>query len=79
MAALVPEGSLRERWKGVLYKSMEWQDKGDGFTLKEGRFRLNITNEFFTVRMARHWNRFPGDMDAPSLAVFKTRLGEALL
>jgi len=34
---------------------------------------------FFTVRVVKHWNRLPREaVDAPSLAVFKARLDEAL-
>jgi len=46
-----------------------------GFKLKEGRFRLDIRKKYFTVRVARHWNRMPTYVvDAPSLETFKARL-----
>ena len=42
--------------------------KGNGFKLKERRFRLDIRKTFFTIRVMRHWKRVLRDvMEAHSL------------
>ncbi|KFP97053.1 hypothetical protein N329_03410, partial [Haliaeetus albicilla] len=49
------------------------------FKLKEGRFRLDMTKKFFTMRVVKHWNWLPREVvDAPSMETFKVRLDGAL-
>ena len=51
----------------------------DGFTLKEGRFRLVMRKKFFMLRVVKPWQRLPRLMvDAPSLETFQARLDGAL-
>ena len=47
--------------------------------MKDGRFRLDVREKFFTTRVVKCWNRLPREVvDAPSLEVFKARLNGAL-
>ena len=52
---------------------------GNDFKLREGRFRLDVRRNFFSQRVAMHWNRLLKEVvDAPSLEALKARLGVAL-
>jgi len=68
-------GSYKKAGEGLLTRACSDRTRGNGFKVKEGRFRLDIKKKFFTLKVVRHWNRLPRKtVDVPSLEVFKARL-----
>ena len=49
--------------------------RGNGFKVKEGKFKLDFRKKLFTQKAAKHWHRLPREaVDVPSMEVPKARL-----
>ena len=73
------KGDYRKAGKGVFIRACSDRMRRNGFKLEEGRFRLDIRKEFFTVWMVRHCNRLLSEIvNAPPPKAFKARLDGTL-
>jgi len=73
------KGTYKRAGEGLFVMSCTDSTRGDGFKLTESRYRLVIRKTFFPMSVVRHCHRLPREaVAAPSLAVFKARLDEAL-
>uniref|UniRef100_A0A8B9FW07 Dynactin subunit 3 n=1 Tax=Amazona collaria TaxID=241587 RepID=A0A8B9FW07_9PSIT len=73
------KGAYRDAGEGLFIRDCGERTRGNGFELKQGRFRLDLRKKFFTVRVVGPWNGLPREVvNASSLAAFKVGLDIAL-
>ena len=77
MAFQYLKGAYKKDGDKLFSKACCNRTRGNGFKLKEGRFRLNTKKKFFTMRVVKHWNRLPREVvDAPIPGNIQGQVGQ---
>jgi len=73
------KGAYRKDGDRIFSRACSDRTRGNGFNLKEGKFRLAIQKKYFALRVVKLLHRLPREVvDASSPERFKARLDGAL-
>ncbi|KFV67876.1 hypothetical protein N307_03435, partial [Dryobates pubescens] len=73
------KGAYKKAGEGLFTVTGNDRTRRNGTKIEMDRFRRDVRKKFFTMRVVRHWNRFPREVvEASFLEVFKSRLDVAL-
>jgi len=73
------KGAYRKDRENIFSRACCDRTRGNGFNLREGRFRPDIRKKFFTIRVVQHWITLAREVvEASSLEKFQARLDGAL-
>jgi len=76
---LYVKGPYKKDGERLLSRACSGRTRDNGLKLKESRFRVDIWEIFFTMKVEKHWNKLPREVvDVPSLETFNVQLDRAL-